>query len=161
MLRTLLRVRIRIFSWAHEVGLASQLFHVFCSLHFSYYSFISGSTKEPFKVLTSRRLPQLTLIPYYYYYAAWCLIKKTILRLWLQRTERRTESEGKEWVSMFPGGVKTENEWGETEHAGVGSALGLQPAAPLFKLLHNIPHHSTWSLDSHKCKRTLAQVLWK
>lgn len=96
-----------------------------------------GSTKEPFKVLTSRRLPQLTLVTYYYYYTAWCHIKETILRLWLEQTERRTESEGKEWVLMFPGGVEAENERGEMEHAGAGSTPGLQPRSPLFKPLHN------------------------
>lgn len=63
----------------------------------SHCSFSTDSnTKEPLKLLTSRRLPQLTLVTYYYYYTAWCLIKKTILRLWLEQTERRTESEGKE-----------------------------------------------------------------
>lgn len=55
-----------------------------------------GSTKEPLKALTSRWLPQLKLVTYYYYYTAWSLVKKTLLRLWLEQTERRTESEGKE-----------------------------------------------------------------
>lgn len=34
------------------------------------------STKGPLKLLTSRRLPQLTLVTYYYYYSGWCPIKK-------------------------------------------------------------------------------------
>ena len=153
MLRTSLRVRIQFFPWAYEVGLSSQLFHVFCSLHFSYYSFSSGSTKEPFKVLTSRRLPQLTLITYYYYYAAWCLIKKTILRLWLERMERRTESEGKEWVSMFPGGVKTENERGETrEWAALWGCS--QPRLCLnFCTIYPTTQHGVW-IPTH------ASALW-
>lgn len=55
-----------------------------------------------------KRLPQLTLVTsHYYYLIAWSLAKKTILRLWLEWMERRTESEGKEWASRFPGGVKT------------------------------------------------------
>lgn len=147
-----------VFSRLYEVGPTCQLFHVFCTIQFSYYSFSYTSTKEPLKVLTSRRLPQLTLVTYYYYYTAWCLIKETILRLWLERTERRTESEGKEWVSMFPGGVKTENGRGEMEHAGVGSTLGHQPDSPLFKLLHNVlpPQREIWT-HMHKCSHVHAR----
>lgn len=55
-----------------------------------------GSTKEPLKVLASRQLPQLTVVTYYYYYCAWSLVKTSILRLWPEQTDRRTESEGKE-----------------------------------------------------------------
>lgn len=55
-----------------------------------------GSTKEPLKVLALRRLPQLTVVTYYYYYRAWSLVKTSILRLWPEQMERRTESEGKE-----------------------------------------------------------------
>lgn len=71
-----------------------------------------------------------------------CLVpyKKTVLRLWLEQTERRTESEGKEWVLMFPEGVKAENERGDMEHAGVGSTPGQQPGSPLFKLNGNSPN---------------------
>lgn len=75
-----------------------------------------GSTKEPLKVLALRRLPQLTVVTYYYYYCAWSLVKTSILRLWPEQTERRTESEGKEWASSFPGGVKTW-EWERGEGA--------------------------------------------
>lgn len=32
--------------------------------------------KRAIDILTSRRLPQLRLVTYYYYYTAWCLIKK-------------------------------------------------------------------------------------
>lgn len=63
-----------------------------------------GSTEEPFKALTTTNACNILLL----LLLLRCL-KKTILRLWLERTERRTESEGKEWVSAFPGGVTT---WG-------------------------------------------------
>lgn len=98
-----------VFPWVIEVGPTCQLFHVFCTTWFpTIHSAMmrkGGSTIEPLKVLTSQKLPQLMLVTYYYYYTAWCLIKKAILRFWLKQTERRTESEGKEWVLMFPGGV--------------------------------------------------------
>lgn len=54
-----------------------------------------GSTEEPFKAVTTTE-PVTFSYYYYYYYTAWSLAEKTILRLWLQQTDRTTESEGKE-----------------------------------------------------------------
>lgn len=129
-----------------------------CFLYYSvlYYSFAAESTKEPLNVLTSRRLPQLMLVTYYYYYTAWWLIKKTILRLWLGRTERRTESEGKEWVSMFPGGVKTENERGEMEEWAA-----LWGSSQVRLCLSSCPTYSpsTWNMNVHAQVLTRARTV--
>lgn len=114
------------------------------------------STKEPLKVLTSRRLPQLMLVTYHYYYTAWCLTEKTILRLWLGQTERRTESEGKEWVLMFPGGVKTENERGETEE---WAALWGTSQILLCLSFCSMYSPSTWRMDAHAQVLTRARTL--
>lgn len=112
----LLYERILMFLGFCDAGPTCNLFHVLCTAQFWWAKAAQKSH--------SKLLPQLTPVTSYYYYYYYCaarnLTKKTILRLWLERTERRTESEGKEWVSEFPGGVKT---WGmrvETEHKGVG-----------------------------------------
>lgn len=108
----LLYARISLFPGFYDVDPTCQLFHVLCTTQFWW-------GKKAAQKSHSKRLPQPTPVTSYYYYcyycAAWSLAKKTILRLWLERTERRTESEGKEWVSAFPGGEKTWGMRGETE----------------------------------------------
>lgn len=66
-----------------------------CFLYRSVLMRAGGGTKEPFKAVTTSN-PVTSSYYYYYYYTAWSLAKKTLLRLWLDRTDRRTESEGKE-----------------------------------------------------------------
>lgn len=70
-----------------------------CFLYRSVLMRAEGGTKEPFKgVTTSNPVTSSSsyYYYYYYYYTAWSLTKKTLLRLWLERTDRRIESEGKE-----------------------------------------------------------------
>lgn len=100
----LLYARIQLFAGFYDVDPTCQLFRVLCAAQF---------WRKAAQKSHSKHLPQLTPVTSYYYCyyycAAWSLVKKTILRLWLERTERNTESEGKEWMSAFPGGVTT---WG-------------------------------------------------
>lgn len=88
------------------------------------------------------------------------LLRKTIVRLWLERVERRNESEGKEWASMFPGGVKLRMRGGDEvgrsgQHCGATARFASGKPAQFT--------HSTWSMDAQVLMNTLKSscYYWK
>lgn len=111
------------------------------------------STKEPFRVLTSRRPQRLTsstdiiLLHCDFFFKKKKKGKKnlTLLRLWLQQMERRTESEGKEWVEPR----KAENEMERGER-------GSSPASAFFKFTLHLEMNMDAAKSAHECKKSIS-----
>lgn len=117
------------------------------------------STKEPLNALTSRRLPQLMLVTYYYYYTAWCLIKKN-------HGEALAWEDGeKNWVrgERVTVDVPRKRSKMENKRRGVGVKAGRSgqhcgdTARSYFWKTWPVYPHLTWNM--HNCSHVRMQPL--